>query len=71
MIKIVDNRTAGTPFDDLSVGSFFEDEGIVFIKLNEEEGFALSADNYGFTYGFSSSERVTKLKVTITIEGAE
>jgi hypothetical protein len=78
MIKIVDNRTADTRvFDELETGDFFEHDNILYIKIDEDSCLSLSderygaKDCYGEAYGFLPLAKVTKLKVTITIEGAE
>lgn len=78
MIKIVDNRVAeAILFDDLNDGDFFEHDNILYIKINEDAGLTLSDIRYGAEscygepYAFLPTSKVTKLKVTITIEGAE
>lgn len=78
MIKIVDNRTADARiFDDLDSGDFFEHHDKLYIKIDDDsalvlnDGVSSTPFRSGTPFHFLPSAEVTKLKVTITIEGAE
>lgn len=78
MVKIIDNRTADARiFDDLDNGDFFEHQDRLYIKVDDDIGLVLNDEvsgtpfRSGTPFHFLPSDEVTKLKVTITIEGAE